>query len=92
MLGARYIWTLSNKWNFIARGDIGFGGSSPPWNVAGLFKYQPWKYVSLLFVYRYMSIDYDDGSGPTLFRCDVSMHGPLLWLNFVLQASESDLS
>ncbi|MFC1515214.1 outer membrane protein [Thermodesulfobacteriota bacterium] len=83
MLGARYIWTITDKWNFIARGDIGFGGSDLAWNLAGLFNYQPWKHVSLLFGYRYMDIDYDDGSGADLFRYDVSMHGPLLGVNFV---------
>ena len=83
MLGARYIWTITDKWNFKARGDIGFGGSDLTWNLAGLFEYQPWKHVSLLFGYRYMDIDYDDGSGADLFRYDVSIHGPLLGVNFV---------
>ncbi len=83
MLGARYIWTISDRWNFMARGDLGFGGSDLAWNLAGLFDYQPWKHVSLLFGYRYMSIDYDTGSGADLFRYDVNMHGPLLGVNCV---------
>ena len=83
MLGARYIWTITDKWDFVARGDIGFGGSELAWNLAGLFNYQPWKHVSLLFGYRYMDIDYEDGSGADLFKLDVSMHGPLLGVNFV---------
>ncbi len=83
MLGVRYIWTITDKWDFIARGDIGFGGSDLAWNLAGLFKYQPWKYVSLLFGYRYMDIDYEDGSGADLFKYDVTMYGPLLGVNFV---------
>ena len=83
MLGARYIWTIADKWSFMAKGDIGFGGSDLAWNLAGLFDYQPWKHVSLLFGYRYMSIDYDSGSGASLFRYDVKMHGPLLGVNFV---------
>jgi hypothetical protein len=83
MLGARYIWTITDKWNFKARGDIGFGGSDLAWNLAGLFEYQPWKRVSLLAGYRYMSIDYEDGSGANLFKYDVTMNGPLLGVNFV---------
>lgn len=83
MLGARYMWTITDKWNFKARGDIGFGGSDLAWNLAGLFEYQPWKHVSLLAGYRYMSIDYEDGSGADLFKYDVTMYGPLLGLNFV---------
>ena len=68
---------------FMARGDIGFGGSEQPWNLAGLFNYQPWKHVSLLFGYRYKDVDYEDGSGADLFKYDVSMYGPLLGVNFV---------
>lgn len=83
MLGARYICNFTDKWNFLARGDIGFVGSDFAWNIAGLFEYQPWKHVSLLAGYRYMGIDYEDGSGPDLFKYDVTMHGPLLGLNFV---------
>jgi len=83
MLGARYIWTITDKWDFLARGDIGFGGSELAWNLAGVFNYQPWQHVTLLFGYRYMDVDYEDGSGADLFKYDVSMHGPLLGLNFV---------
>ena len=83
MLGARYIWTLTDNLNFMARGDIGFGGSDLAWNLAGLFNYQPWQYVSLLFGYRYMDVDYEDGSGADLFKYDVSMYGPILGLNFI---------
>ena len=83
MLGVRYIWTITDKWNFKARADFGFGGSDSAWNLAGLFEFQPWKHVSLIAGYRYMAIDYEDGSGVDLFKYDVNMHGPLLGLNFV---------
>ena len=83
MLGVRYILTITDKWDFVARGDIGFGGSDLAWNLAGLFNYQPWKHVSLLFGYRYMDVDYEDGSGADLFKYDMTIHGPLLGVNFV---------
>lgn len=83
MVGARYTCNFADKWNFKARGDIGLGGSDLTWNLAGIFKYQPWKNVSLLAGYRYMSIDYEDGSGADLFKYDVTMNGPLLGVNFV---------
>jgi hypothetical protein len=83
MIGARYIWNISDKWDFMARGDIGFGGSEQAWNLAGRFNYHPWKHVSLLFGYRYMDVDYEDGSGADLFKYDVSIYGPLLGVNFV---------
>ena len=82
MLGARYIWTITDKWDFVARGDIGFGGSELAYNFAGLFKYQPWKHVSLLFGYRYMDVDYEDGSGADLFKYDMTIHGPVFGVNF----------
>lgn len=83
MLGARYICNFTDKWNFKARVDFGFGGSDLTWNLAGLFEYQPWKHVSLIAGYRYMEIDYSDGSGADLFKYDVTMYGPLLGVNFV---------
>ena len=83
MLGARYVWALTEKLNLMARGDIGFGGSDFTWNLAGLFEFQPWKHVSFLAGYRYMSVDYEDGAGPDLFKYDVDMHGPLLGLNIL---------
>ncbi len=83
MLGVRFIWNITDRWNFMTRGDIGVGGSELTWNIAGLFDYQPWKHVSLIFGYRYMDIDYEDGSGADLFKYDVSMHGPLLGVNYV---------
>ncbi len=83
MLGARYTWTFTDKWNLMARGDLGLGGSDLTYNLVGLFKYKPWKHVSFIFGYRYMDIDYEDGSGANLFKYDVTMHGPLLGVNFV---------
>jgi len=83
MIGGRYIWTINEKWNFMARGDVGFFGSDLTWNVIGLFEFQPWKHVSLLAGYRYMDIDYEDGSGANLFKYDMIMHGPLLGVNIV---------
>lgn len=82
MIGGRYIWTINEKWNFKARGDVGFVGSDLTLNVVGLFEFQPWKHVSLIAGYRYMGIDYENGSGADLFKYDMTMHGPLLGVNF----------
>lgn len=83
MLGGRYNWIINEKWNFKARGDVGILGSDLTLNVEVLFIFQPWKHVSLLAGYRYMDIDYEDGSGADLFKYDMTMHGPLLGVNFV---------
>jgi hypothetical protein len=83
MIGGRYNWIINEKWSFDARGDVGLFGSDLTLNAAGLFKFQPWKHVSLLAGYRYMDIDYEEGSGADLFKYDMTMHGPLLGVNFV---------
>ena len=83
MLGARYTWVFTDKWKLMARGDIGFGGSEHAYNLESLFWYKPWKHVSFIFGYRYMDIDYEDGSGSDLFEYDITMKGPVLGVNFV---------
>jgi hypothetical protein len=83
MIGARYTWTFTDKWKLMARGDIGFGGSEYAYNLESLFMYKPWKHVSFIFGYRYMDIDYEEGGGADLFKYDVTMHGPILGVNFV---------
>jgi hypothetical protein len=83
MLGARYTWAFTDKWKLMARGDIGFGGSEHAYNLESLFVYKPWQYVSFIFGYRYMDIDYEDGSGSDLFEYDITMKGPVLGVNFV---------
>ena len=83
MLGVRYTWAFTDKLKLMARGDIGFGGSEHAYNLESLFWYKPWKHASFIFGYRYMDIDYEDGSGSNLFEYDITMKGPVLGVNFV---------
>ena len=84
IIGLRYIWSFADQWKLNLRGDIGgFGiGSSFTYNVAGIVEYKPWKYVSILAGYRALYQNYNDGTGVDEFKFDVTMHGPLLALNF----------
>jgi hypothetical protein len=84
IIGARYIWSISDKWKLNLRGDIGgFGvGSNFTYNLAGIVEFKPWNHVSILGGYRVLYQDYEDGSGIDEFKYDVTMHGPLLALNF----------
>jgi AhpD family alkylhydroperoxidase len=68
----------------IVRGDVGgFGiGSDLTWNLVGTFQYYLSRAVSLDVGYRAFDIDYDQGSGATLFKFDVLMHGPRLGVVF----------
>ena len=81
MIGGRFIWSISEKWNLLARADFGFLGSNLTWNLSGLVEYKPWKHVSLVGGYRYMDIDYDQGTGADRFKYDMSMYGPILGVN-----------
>jgi hypothetical protein len=82
--GGRLILMFSNRAAFIVRGDVGgFGiGSDLTWNLVGTFQYYLSRAVSLDVGYRAFDIDYDEGSGATLFKFDVLMHGPRLGVVF----------
>ena len=66
------------------RGDIGgFGvGSDFTWNAITFIDYRLWKHVSILGGYRALYQNYKNGSGIDEFKFDVTMHGPILALNF----------
>ena len=83
VIGGRWIWDFADAWAIIAIGDIGgFGvGSDFTWQAMGLLEWQPFKYVSLVGGYRALYQDYEDGSGPALFRYKATLHGPVLGLN-----------
>lgn len=84
LIGVRWLWGFADKWQLVARGDIGgFGiGSDFAWQALAAVDWQPFKYVSFIGGYRALSMDYKDGSGSSQFRFDATMHGPLLGVNF----------
>lgn len=83
VIGGRWMWDFADQWTLIVRGDIGgFGaGSDFTWQALGLVEWQPFKYVSFVGGYRALYQDYEDGSGPSFFKYDATLHGPLLGLN-----------
>ena len=84
LIGVRWRWGFADQWSLVARGDAGgFGiGSDIALQGLAIIDWQPFKYVSFLAGYRAIYQDYEDGSGPDLFRFDATMHGPLLGVNF----------
>ena len=78
IVGLRYVAPISEHWDFIVRGDIGgFGvGSDFTWHASAFATWQVSEHGSLLFGYRHMDVDYDDGSGSSRFRWDVAEGGP----------------
>jgi len=81
-VGLRKTHALSNKANFIARGDIGTGDSDFVWNASLLFDYRFNKTVSMFGGYRWLDYDYETGRGAERFSYDVTYQGPAIALRF----------
>lgn len=85
IIGARVIVDLSERWQLLVGGDVGgFGvGSDFTWSALGLVGYQfPLFGVEATAVGGYKALyqDFDEGSDNTLFKWNMTMHGPLVGL------------
>jgi hypothetical protein len=78
LVGLRYVLPITDRWQLIGRGDIGgFGvGSDFTWHVSGFAAWQVSEHGSVLLGFRFLDVDYDDGSGTGRFRWDVTEGGP----------------
>lgn len=83
LIGARWLWSFSEKWQLIVRGDVAAGGSDLTLNGSALVQWQPWKVVGFLGGYRALDIDYKDGSGADRIVYDMQQAGPILAVTFV---------
>ena len=84
VIGLYWIWSFSGQWSLGLRGDIGgFGiGSDFAWQGVGMLRWQVSPGFGVLFAYRYLSNDYDEGKGANYFEYDMSMQGPALGVVF----------
>lgn len=84
LVGAHYTIPITETWSATLRGDIGgFGvGSDFAWQGVATFRWQITPRVGTALAYRYMAMDYEDGSGRSRFKYDMSMSGPALGLVF----------
>jgi hypothetical protein len=78
IVGANLTLPLAKSFSFNVRGDIGgFGvGSDLAWQA---FPYFDWRFAnwgSLQLGYRWLSTDYETGSGASRFKYDMLIHGP----------------
>jgi len=75
---------LGGRWHFGLTADIGgFGaGSDFAWHVFPTIGIDLGKRTRLGFGYRALGMDYDTGSGNTLFRYDVITSGPVVGVAF----------
>jgi hypothetical protein len=84
IIGGRMTLPMGEAWTFNLRADVGgFGvGSDFAWQ---FFPYASWQFgdhSSMQVGYRVISVDYDEGSGPTEFTYDVVTLGPQLGVTF----------
>jgi len=84
LVGARYIQPIGDAWRFVLRGDVGgFGvGSEFSWQGIARVDWQCSENFALNVGYRYVDVDYEDGSGTDEFRYDVATSGPMVGLTF----------
>ncbi|MCP4456139.1 MAG: hypothetical protein GY809_32175 [Planctomycetes bacterium] len=84
IVGVTYLEQMTDTFSISASGDIGgIGiGSDLTWSLELLGGWQLNRAVSLWLGYRYLDIDYDDGSGPNLFGYSVALHGPMAGASF----------
>lgn len=84
MIGARVFLDLTDRLILGLRGDVGgfdvSNSSDFAWNVLAALGYKLSDNMTLWAGYRYMDIDYDDGSGNNLFEYDVELSGPIVGL------------
>jgi hypothetical protein len=71
---------MNDKWTFKLGGNIGgFGvGSDFSWQAQALFDYRFGKTNSIIFGWRHLDFDYDDGVAADRFGMDVYMSGPVI--------------
>jgi hypothetical protein len=83
-VGAQINVALSDRWWFDLHGDIGgFDvGSKLAWQAYADVGYKASNLVSVYLGYRALDMDYESGSGSTLFRYDVSTAGPQIGVAF----------
>jgi hypothetical protein len=87
VIGARGMWRLNDKWTTIASIDLGgFGAGGNDLQIGANigFDYQPWDNTSVIFGYRYFSMDYSTTLSSGVFAYDTTQHGPYIGVKFLL--------
>lgn len=81
-VGLRGSARVSGGCSLFARGDIGAGGSDLAWNIYAGVDVKLASWFSLEAGYRWMDIDYSDGSGNDQMAYDMRLDGPFLGMTF----------
>lgn len=80
VVGLRYALPLGERWTLVWRGDIGgFGvGSDFSWHTTAYASWQLNQHANVLIGFRYLDVDYEDGTGANRFLMDVGQGGPTI--------------
>jgi opacity protein-like surface antigen len=75
---------LAPRWALELRGDVGgFGvGADLAWQAVVTARWRATDSVDVVASYRYLDVDYEDGSGADLFVYDIATSGPGLGVTF----------
>lgn len=85
IFGARLAGQFGQRWTLRGRTDIGgFGiGSNLTWQLAAYLDFRASDLISILGGYRFLSNDYETGSGNSQFHYDMNIAGPALGVSFL---------
>lgn len=84
LIGLQYAVPFADRWRFSLRGDVGgFGiGSDFSYQGLALFDWRANETVGVVFGYRIIGFDYEEGHGGGYKRFDLTEQGPLLGVAF----------
>ena len=81
IVGTRFFGTMSDRWTFVARTDVGYGGSdNKAFNAQAMFDYRFNHWGSVFFGYKYLKYDYDNDKTTNTYAYDAYQSGPLAGL------------
>lgn len=77
------VWT-SDRFRLLGWADYGgFGiGADSTWQVAAGVNYFAWDRVSLYALYRVLAFDYEEGSGTSRIKFDLTYSGPMIGIGY----------
>ncbi len=84
LVGVAARFPVAEGWSVGLRGDVGgFGvGSDLTWQMMASANWQVRDDLEVVFSYRYLDADYEDGSGADLFKYDMVTSGPGIGVSF----------
>lgn len=83
--GLRFSTSFAERWEFMARGDLGAGDSDLAWNASAYFGYAVGKEPQnlILFGYRHLQLEFEESSGGGQgVETDLTFSGPAIGFAF----------